>query len=161
MRRFGIAAKLYLAFGGLFVLAIIASIVGCSTSTVGAIVKSHEADQDAISGKRGNCRRHRVTTPRDDRQIVSEAISNRKATALQLKKGLENKGIAVSTRTIKRRLAERGIRARKPRRKPLLTPAMKMKRRNWAKQHKSWTQNDWDKVKLSRFGFTTTTASVI
>ena len=55
----------------------------------------------------------------------------------------------MSSSTVRRRLLEKGRKARKPKKKQLLTAAMKKKRFNWAKKHKDWSDDDWSRVLFS------------
>ena len=66
-----------------------------------------------------------------------------------LLKDWESHGVQVSARTVRRRLVESGLRARRPRKKPKLTPAMIKKRYEWARHHKNFTKDDWSKVCFS------------
>ena len=56
----------------------------------------------------------------------------------------------VSVRTIQHRiLTDLGFRACRPAKKPLLTPAMKLKRLNFAMAHRHWTKSMWRRVMFS------------
>uniref|UniRef100_A0A3Q3J165 Transposase Tc1-like domain-containing protein n=1 Tax=Monopterus albus TaxID=43700 RepID=A0A3Q3J165_MONAL len=66
-----------------------------------------------------------------------------------LKVDLKEKGIEVSSSTVRRRLLEVGRKAYRPVKKQLLTKAMKVKRYKWALKYKNWTKEDWRKVLFS------------
>ena len=56
-------------------------------------------------------------------------------------------GMDVSRRTVSRRLVDDfSLKARKPAKKPRLTPAMKVKRLGFAKKHAKWTIQQWQQV---------------
>ena len=50
---------------------------------------------------------------------------------------IDDSGVHVSSSTVRRRLLENGRKARRPKKKQLLTAAMKQKRFNWAKNTKT------------------------
>jgi transposase len=101
----------------------------------------------SISPKRkGACGRKRLSTARDDRKLIALCVGNRKATTRQLAFDWTMSGVAASRRTVSRRLFASGLKSRRPRKKPLLTPSMIKKRLNWAKAHATWSAEDWSKV---------------
>ena len=54
--------------------------------------------------------RYRVTTERQDRFIVTTSLRNRHQTSVQIQEQLRDfHGVAVSARTVRRRLVERGL----------------------------------------------------
>ena len=55
----------------------------------------------------------------------------------------------MSYKTVQRRLNEQGVISVKPVSKPSLTAAMRRKHLKWAKQHQTWTVEDWCKVCFS------------
>ena len=57
------------------------------------------------------------TTANDDRMIMRLALKNRRATSAEIKNDLEAAGVSVSSRTIRIRLFENGLKARRPRKK--------------------------------------------
>ena len=62
---------------------------------------------------------------------------------------MDDSGVHVSSPTVRRRLLENGRKARRPKKKQLLTIAMKQKQFNWAKKHKHWSEDDWSHVLFS------------
>lgn len=52
----------------------------------------------------------------------------------------------LQARSIRSRLCEAGLPARRPRKKPLLTKKQKIARLRWALRHKYWKPSDWSKV---------------
>ena len=81
-------------------------------------------------------------------------MKDRRLPATQLRNLLiDKKGKpTVCVRTIRNRLAEKGLNGRKPRKKPLLTKLHKEKRLAWAKEHVDWKISDWEKVLFSDEG---------
>ena len=120
----------------------IAGKLGISQQTVSR-VNQKLATGDVYETKRvGRCGRKRRSSRRDDRNLVRMCKKNRKATSGMLKKCWESSGIIVSASTVRRRLLENGLHARRPLKKPKLAPAMILKRLDWAKEHQNWTYVD-------------------
>lgn len=105
-----------------------------------------DSNQALEPGRVGKCGRKRITTPRTDRKIRDVCLQNRKKSVAHLTTMINNEGINVSKRTVRRRLAEENLVGRRPMKKPRLTEAMKSKRLQWAKQHRSMTVEDWSRV---------------
>lgn len=91
------------------------------------------------------------TTFRDERKIRDICVENRKVPRRLITQLVNDAGIQISDRTTRRRVKELGFACRRPAKKPLLTPAMMVKRLKWAKTHRNWTVDYWKKV---RFDFT-------
>lgn len=91
--------------------------------------------------------RPRSTTKQEDRYIIISSLRNRRSTASEITANFnvchETK---ISTTTVKRRLLDVGLRGCVSVKKPRLTKAHKQKRLTWAKEHKNWTPEDWNKV---------------
>lgn len=99
--------------------------------------------------RKGRCGRRRKSTAKDDRQLLLWCKRDRKLNSRQLC-GMWNKaGTIVSDSTVRRRLINAGMMARRPRVKPKLTPAMIKKRWTWAVKHKTMSQDDWKRVVFS------------
>lgn len=126
----------------------IAKKICCNQSTVSRVLKLERETGDVQ--RRAGSGRKRVTTKCQDRYLKRMSIKNRHASAPDLKVQLENAcGVSVSARTVQRRLVECGLLAYRPKKKPLLTNKMKQKRLSWAKQHVSWTMDQWNSVIFS------------
>lgn len=124
----------------------IAAIAGVSKSVVNRIkIKIHE-NKPLEASRVGKCGRKRVTTPRTDRKIRDVCLKNRKKSVAVLTTIVNNEGIMVSKRTVRRRLAEESLFSHRPIKKPRLTEAMKKKRLQWARQHRCMTIEDWRQV---------------
>src|SRR5271156_6304242 len=95
--------------------------------------------------QRKACGRRRMTRALLDKQIRRYSNRNRFASAYAIAHNFRNES-TVSHDTINRRLNEKGIRARKPCKKPFLTENHKMRRLTWARIHLNF---DWESVAFS------------
>lgn len=92
----------------------------------------------------------RRTTARDDRFVVLSVLRNRHQTAVGVRNELERvRGVSVSERTIRRRLQERGLQARRPATGPQLLPRHRRQRLQFAREHVNWTIAQWGNVLFS------------
>jgi hypothetical protein len=64
-------------------------------------------------------------------------------TSKYLQRDLLTSGIDTDALTVQRRPPEVGLKARRPFKKQLLTPAMKQKQLAWANKYRLWTTDDW------------------
>lgn len=123
----------------------IASRVKCSHSAVSKTLKKHTK----LGSVRDRLRtgRPRISSAREDRELVRLSLKNRRLTSTQLKREWgESSKVACSSRTVRRRLDDAGLYGRVARKKPLLTERHKAIRLKWAKDHKDWIVDDWEKV---------------
>jgi transposase len=99
-------------------------------------------DMKSVTDK---CRtgRPRLSVARDDRQLLRLSLSDRRKTATQL---MVDWNVRASVRTVRRRLCKAGLKARIPRKKPLLNLTQRKKRVQWAKAHLNWSQEQWNRV---------------
>lgn len=86
--------------------------------------------------------RPRVTTDDTDREIVLRHEQNPFSTAVATSVDLGD----CSRETVRRRLREAGLRARRPAVHPLLTELHRHNRMNWARQHLRWNAEQWSEV---------------
>lgn len=87
------------------------------------------------------------TSAREDRLIERIALRDRHKSAEIICAELRSQhNTNISVRTVRRRLTEANLHARKPRRKPLLTEKHRKQRLTWAKKYESWGIDDWAKV---------------
>lgn len=86
--------------------------------------------------------RERITSVRDDNRIVLAVRRNRTLNSSQVRALV---GIGASTTTIRRRLHERNLRARRRAACPLLKQAHRAARRNWANNHMHWGVPEWQR----------------
>lgn len=101
--------------------------------------------------------RGRSTTSRQDRYIQLTARRQPMLTAREIGLRLQNtSGVIVSPQTVRNRLHEYGLRARRPIRCPPIRHGNRTRRNEWCREHITWTQGQWDKILFcdeSRFGF--------
>lgn len=98
-----------------------------------------------LYGRKEGSGRKRKTTDKEDKRIVREVKKNRYSTAKDIAKALPELG--VSEWTIRRRIVEKSDFASKwQSKKPFISPANRIKRVQWARDHLTWTFDDWRKV---------------
>ena len=85
----------------------------------------------------------RKTTARADRFLTRLAKQHRFATARELLHFWQQQ---VSTRTLYRRLREKGLRRRRPVKRPFPTQCHRQQREIWSMQHSLWRQPQWDRI---------------
>lgn len=126
----------------------IAKRIGFHHSTIVRLLQKYSTTGNTNRTKgRG---RKRATSKAADRMLVRLSTKDRKASSTDLKRAWrESSGVNVSTRTVRRRLLDNGLAARRPRHKPLLTKKMMTARLKWAKEHAKWTPAQWKKVIFS------------
>ena len=125
----------------------VAERVGISRGAVANCLKRLVAGNNNYGMRPG---RPRKTSARADRFLEVTAMRNRRSTSRQFKQDpQESTGQAVSRSLICRRLLERGTSARRPRKKPRLTPRHRRLRREWAAVHRARTLDDWKTVLFS------------
>ena len=91
--------------------------------------------------------RSRCTIARQDRYLRTLALRNRQSTARALEHDFHRAtGVHTSDQTIKNRLHEHGLRARRPARGPVLTPQHRVDRLRFARSHVGWRARDWTPV---------------
>lgn len=91
--------------------------------------------------------RPRSTTKQEDLLIVTTSKRNRRKTAPEIRSEINiTRNKPLSLTTVKRRLRDAGLFGRVAVRKPLLRPQNKVKRLEWAKRHRDWTEEDFSRV---------------
>ena len=115
----------------------IAETVGVSLGSVSSILKQKRETGNVEVQRKGRCGRKRKTTKRYDLTLLRKNKLNPRKTSEELKRDMDDSGVYVSSSTVRRRLLEKGRKARRPKKKQLLTAAMKHKRFNWAKNTKT------------------------
>lgn len=126
----------------------IAGKVGTTKTTVIRTLKTFEST-GRIDRKKGSGR-PRMSTESQDRVLHRNVLKSRFSSTSDMRREWRlTCSVDASKQTILRRLAERGIKARRPRKKPLLTRNMRQKRLEWAKRHRHWTEEDWRRVIFS------------
>ena len=127
----------------------ISKLVGVSISTISRIMKMKKETGSVTPKPKGKCGRKRKTTPKDDAYLIRESVKNPRKTSDAIKTTLGEKGIEISSSTVRRRLLEVGRKAYRPVKKQLLTKTMKTKRYKWGLKYKNWTKEDWRRVIFS------------
>ncbi|KAH7943020.1 hypothetical protein HPB52_004003 [Rhipicephalus sanguineus] len=90
--------------------------------------------------------RPRVTTQEDDMNIVAYVADNPRASVSEIRQCFQ---LTASKTTVKRRLAEAGLKSRMAVQKPLLTNVNKSKRLSFTQRHEAWSPDDWGRVVFS------------
>ncbi|GFW03382.1 transposable element Tc1 transposase [Trichonephila clavipes] len=115
--------------------------------------------------RRPGAGRLRATTSTDDQYIQLTARRNRTENATQLQRQLLlATGRRVSGQTVRNRLHEGRLYARRPMVCIPLTPRHHTARRRWAAEHRDWEQHDWSQVLFtdeSRFSLECDTRRVL
>lgn len=122
--------------------------VRCAESSIRRFWKKFLETKSLL--RRSGSGRPRKTTERDDRDIVKVVMRDRFKTAPEIGAELKNSlNLEISTSTVQRRMRENDLFARRPAKKPLLTPKMRSYRLNWCKERKNWVYDDWAEVIFS------------
>ena len=91
--------------------------------------------------------RLRCTTDADDRYIRLLALRNRRGTATGFQAEFQlATGQRISTQTIRNRLHNDTLNARRPATGPILTRAHRIQRLEFAENHLNWEMRDWESV---------------
>ena len=100
--------------------------------------------------ERARSGRPRSTTRRQDRYLVLSALRERTVTANTLRSQLRvATNSTVSDQTVRNRLKEANLRARRSAVRQVLTRAHRRVRLNWARAHVAWTRQQWATVLFS------------
>lgn len=122
--------------------------VGCSPNAVKGVFERFEST--GTTDELGGRGRKRKSTARDERSLVRLCLSNRKKSSVELtREWKETSGVDVDASTVRRRLIANGLKSYRPRKKPLITEKQRLKRLAWAKEHKSWSVEQWSRVIFS------------
>nr|CAH7716000.1 unnamed protein product [Callosobruchus chinensis] len=106
---------------------VIAKLLKCSRCAVQSAIKRFV--QTGTHANKPRSGRKRVTTKREDRNLMRESMKHRKKTSSELAASLsEEAGKLISARTVTRRLREVGLNGRKAREKPWLSETNKRRR---------------------------------
>ena len=122
-----------------------ASVLGVSQSVVSRMWKRFITTGNVGHLHAGG--RERSTNEVQDRFLVVQARPNRFDNATTLRRDFQNAtGVRISTQTIRNRLHDAGLRSRQPAILDPLTLYHVQMRLAWARNHVTWTQNDWAPV---------------
>lgn len=125
-------------------LAATAKYVHCSKSTVSYWVQKWGETKDLSDQQKPG--RNRITTAKQDLKIVELAKKEIDMTAVDIQREMKKRKVDLSVDTIQRRLREGEGKYMAKLSKPLLTDNHKIKRLQWAKNHKNF---DWNRVVFS------------
>ena len=90
--------------------------------------------------------RHRLKSQREDQYLRNLAQQNRQFTARRLKIDFQHAiGQRISDQTIRYRLHEGDLKARRPARGSILTRQHRVQRYEFAQEHQNWRLQDWRK----------------
>lgn len=127
---------------------VVAARLHLSLSAVNRVYQRYR--ETGMYTRRPGSGRYRVTSEQDDRYIASVSLRNRHFNSIQLQQRLrEVRGVTVSDSTIRRRLAERGLKPHKPANGPKLTVDHRRARLSFAREHLHWSYLQWSKVLFS------------
>lgn len=92
--------------------------------------------------------RARKTTPRDNRHYKLAVARDRDVYAPEAAREVKDPDNqpTLSSRSVRRRLHEQGMKVKKRVKKPLLTEEQRLARLAWAKKHRRWTEERWKRV---------------
>ncbi|KAK3085626.1 hypothetical protein FSP39_006383 [Pinctada imbricata] len=94
--------------------------------------------------------RPQVTTAAQDRYIVSSHLRNRFLTVPSTAIGTPGRNNnRISANTVRRRLAEKGIKVRRPYKRIKFTQRHRRNKAQWAHNHARWTRHQWNGVVFS------------
>jgi transposase len=115
--------------------------------TVDGIVRTWQSGKSLIPYNGAPMGRKEKLTAREKSAIVREAKKDPSLSSSEIKYITGEIGEKVTSRTIRNILNSVGLKVYRPIKKPLLTDDHKRKRYQWAKVHRSWTLEDWGKVR--------------
>lgn len=119
----------------------IARKLGRGHAAIAVFIKKFKATR-VVHRKKGSGR-PRVTTKREDRAIVRTMLPNRRVSTRKI---IQDLGLHVSMRTVRRRMNAKGYHGVFERKKNYVSDRNRIKRVRWARAHKDWTYQDWKKV---------------
>lgn len=112
-------------------------------------IKNKLFNREVLEGNRiGKCGRKKILSERIARKLKNLSLSNRRSTSKDLCNNLEEYGVKISPRSVRRALNNEGLKACRPRKKQKITPSMAKKRFQWAKDL-LLTEDDWAKVRVT------------
>ena len=98
-------------------------------------------------GDRPRSGRPRVLTPADDCFIRLTSLRNRFTPATTIRNDIRRlNGVTVNAQTVRNRLRQTGLRARRPLISIPLTDNNRRQRLAWATHHQRWNQRQWNQV---------------
>lgn len=120
----------------------VARMLGVTQGCVSKVLRRNRGTGRPDQRKRGG--RSKMTSAREDRQLLRMVRANRFLTSTRLKVQMIRRfGRRLSARTIRRRLLAAGYRSCRPARCPRLTLDHRRRRRVWGRRHRAWTLQHW------------------
>ena len=129
----------------------VAKDIGVSREAIYQLKRSATAlPTGTVPGRKSGSGAPKKTTPRTDKLLKRQVMSNPSITAVELKNKYSELLQNVATRTIRHRLQkDLGLPSRRAAKKPMLTRTMKKKRLNFCKKYADWSSESWKKVMFS------------
>lgn len=126
----------------------VARVMGMPRTTVQRAIQRYR--ETGLYTRRPGSGRPRPTNQADDRFVMIQSLRNRHQTAVQITQALHTaRQVDVCVETVRRRLAEVGLHSRTAATGPLLTPAHRRARLEFARSHQNWTDAEWATVMFS------------
>lgn len=129
----------------------IADIANVSVGTVSNVAKKLRLGEDVTRSNRVNCYGKRKTTIKEDRIIMKIAKKDRRLSSKVICNELTERNINISERSVRRRLFDAGLKARRPFKKQFLNKKMKEKRLKWARKYQNWSIAQWENVSHTHY----------
>ena len=114
----------------------------CSLKAVQTAIYNYK-DTESFKDKE-RCGRQRITTPKQERIVHCISSSDRRVTAVDIKKSHYDSKLSIST--LKNILKHYGLNDHVARKKPLISLKNRLKRLQFAKTHINWTIKDWSRI---------------
>lgn len=104
----------------------------------------HSLRRGSVTPKKARGRISSLSSEEVDKieEFVKSSLENRQMTYFELAHG-EFKHLGVSERVIKKELEKRGYNRHPAIEKPIISPEIKRKRKEWAEAHIDWTTEQW------------------
>ena len=135
----------------------IAKKTGFAPSSIQTVIRKWKKDGNLVTNLRPG--RPRCTTGRMDRRIVTQVIVNPRISAPKIAQDIEERyGQQIGAHTVRRRIKAYGLISGVAKKKPFISPKNRKHRLKWAREHASWTVEDWrsviwsDETKFNMFG---------
>lgn len=119
-----------------------------SRRSVKRIIQLQESS-GGLSTRRHNCGGHNRLPQRTERALARASRLDPRATARQLAQSVGAPALEVDVSTIRRSLRRSGIHSFRPKKAPFLSPSQCRVRFLWAKNHETWSSEDWTRVVFS------------
>ncbi|GBM10607.1 Transposable element Tcb1 transposase [Araneus ventricosus] len=123
-----------------------ANLLGFARSTVSAVMTAYTKEGKTTSSKHNSGRKSKLADR--DRRVLKRIVARKHKQSLSEITSEMNSHLQdpVSSKTVKRELHAANIYGRVAIRKPLVTPTNAFKRRQWCRDHKCWSPQQWQQV---------------